>query len=130
MLNSARLMRDARKQLAAQVKKGVGPEFKDSVLGIIATTKQFEDPNHCWKLSTRCGSLRTVAIARQTIKGEKARVTLRLTLEDGSLVTETESLALTPAGWRIGQITALQNNGLHQTGARRSGPRHSSEASR
>ena len=121
-IDNARLMRNARKELAAQIANGVSPAIRGRLVDTLAMLRQFEDPNYCWKQTARCGSLKSVAIARQTIRGKESRVTLRLTLEDGSVVTETESLVLTPAGWRIGEITALQNNGLQPTKAARCAP--------
>jgi hypothetical protein len=86
------------------------------LVSLLQTTRQFEDPHYCWKLSTRRGGIRSVSVARQAVRGAKATVTLALRLLNGTVVTEREPLVRTPSGWRIGDGSgALQNNKMQQT---------------
>jgi len=115
---SARLMRESRQRLAERLALIAHTETRADLARLATTAKQFEDPNYCWKLSTRSGSLASVEVARETIRGDKATVTLRLRLADGTIATEREPLVRTPFGWRVGAIIALENNGMHQTNGR------------
>jgi hypothetical protein len=88
--------------------------------------RQFEDPYFCWRATTRAGTIASVAVVRETIKKNRATVTVALRLTNGDSVTDSERLVLTPRGWLIGESGALQKNKMQRTRspkAKRHGPR-------
>jgi hypothetical protein len=114
-LHSAKLMRSNCQKLAAQISTMRDQDLKERLAHLLAGAKQFRDPHHCWKLSTRCGSIRQIESVRERIRRDKATVTLTLRLDDGTVVTEREPLVRTTSGWRIGSAIALQNNEMQLT---------------
>lgn len=113
---SRKLMQASRKKILAQLAAVQDERRQAQLRGLLKTTRTFEDPHYCWKLSTRCGALQSVAVSRETVRGDRATVTLTLRLREGSVVTEREPLIRTRSGWRIGDgSSALQNNKMQQT---------------
>jgi len=116
LIRSRRLMLASRKKTLATLRAVQDQERRAQIRRLLESTKTFEDPHYCWKLSTRGGTLHSVAIARETVRGDTATVTLTLHLRNGSVVTEREPLVRTRSGWRIGDgSSALQNNKMQQT---------------
>lgn len=58
--------------------------------------------NGLWKALTQERGLVRVQATRQVIRGARARVYLRLTLRDGSVVKDSESLVLRRGRWLLG----------------------------
>jgi hypothetical protein len=112
---SRRVMRGSRKKIAASLATVQDKKQRTQLERLLETTRHFEDSNYSWKLSTRRGSIASLEVARETIRGDNAIVTLRLRLVDGKVVSEREPLVRTRAGWRIGDGMALQNNGMQLT---------------
>ena len=112
---SRRAMRSSRTALARTLLSTADRKRKAQLKSLLETTRHFEDPNYCWKLSTRCGSLAAIEVARERIRRDSAIVTLTLRLRDGNVVTEREPLVKTRAGWRIGDAMALQNKRMQLT---------------
>jgi hypothetical protein len=75
----------------------------------------FLDPNFCWKMTTRGGSIASVEVLRQAIRGSQAQVTVAVRLKSGRVVKEKETLTRTRQGWLIGGRTAPQNKELKLT---------------
>jgi hypothetical protein len=116
LLRSNRVMRTNRKKLLGKLPTMHDREQAAQIRRLLEGTRTFEDPHYCWKLSTRGGALRSVAVARETIRGDNATVTVTLRLRDGTVVTEREPLIRTRSGWRIGdRSSALLNNKMQQT---------------
>jgi hypothetical protein len=113
---SRKVMRASRKKVLATLAAVHDQQRKAQVRRLLESTRTFEDPHYCWKLSTRGGAILSVAVSRETVRSDRATVTLTLRLRDGSVVTEREPLIRTRSGWRIGDgSTALQNNKMQQT---------------
>jgi hypothetical protein len=55
-----------------------------------------------WNGATRGRSLAKIEATRQIIRGPRARVYLRLTLRDGTVVSDSEPLVLRRGEWRLG----------------------------
>jgi hypothetical protein len=116
LLRSNKVMRTHRKNMLAQLPTMHDRKQAAQIRRLLEATRTFEDPHYCWKLSTRGRGLRSVAVERETIRGDDATVTVTLRLRDGTVVTEREPLIRTRAGWRIGdRSSALQNNKMQQT---------------
>jgi hypothetical protein len=116
LIRSRRLMLASRKKALAALRAVQDQQRRAQIRRLLESTKTFEDPHYCWKLSTRGGTLHSVAISRETVRGDTATVTLTLHLRNGSVVTEREPLVRTRSGWRIGDgRSALQNNKMQQT---------------
>jgi hypothetical protein len=58
--------------------------------------------NGLWKAFTQERGLAGVEVTRQVIRGSRARVYLRLTLRDGSVVKDSEPLVLHRGRWLLG----------------------------
>ena len=115
LLRSNKDMRASRKRILAKLPTMHDREQAARIRRLLEDTRTFADPHYCWKLSTRGGALRSVVVARETIRGDSATVTLTLALRDGNVVTEREPLIRTHSGWRIGdRSSALQNNKRQQ----------------
>jgi len=116
LLRSNKAMRTSRKKILAKLPAMHDREQAAQIRRLLEDTRTLEDPHYCWKVSTRRGALRSVVVARETIRGDEATVTLTLRLTDGTVVTEREPLVRTRSGWRIGDRSgALQNNKMQQT---------------
>jgi hypothetical protein len=55
-----------------------------------------------WNSATRGRSLVNVEVTRQVIRGSRARVYLRLTLRDGTVVKDSEPLVFRRGRWLLG----------------------------
>jgi hypothetical protein len=55
-----------------------------------------------WSSATRNRSLATIKVTRQVIQGSKARVHLKLTLRDGTVVRDSEPAVLRRGRWLLG----------------------------
>lgn len=55
-----------------------------------------------WEGATRGQSLAEVRAIRQVVRGTRARVYLRLTFKDGTVVKQSEPLVLRHGRWRLG----------------------------
>ena len=116
LLRSNKVMRTNRKKILAKLPTMRDRKQAAKIRRLLEDTRTFEDPHYCWKLTTRGGALHSVAVARETIRGDDATVTVTLRLRDGPIVTEREPLIRTRSGWRIGdRSSALQNNKMQQT---------------
>ena len=116
LLRSMRAMRASRKKALTILASLRDKERRAQIRRLLKSTRPFEDPHYCWKLSTRGRTLDSVAVARETVRGKTATVTLTLRLRNGGVVTEREPLIRTRSGWRIGDGSgALQNNKMQQT---------------
>jgi hypothetical protein len=62
----------------------------------------FGDPFFCWKCNTHGRSIESIAVVRETVRGDRATVTLALRLADGRVVKDRERLVYTSNGWFIG----------------------------
>jgi hypothetical protein len=58
--------------------------------------------SNLWNGATRRHSLVTIEATRQVIRGSRARVHLRLTLRDGTVVKDSEPLVLRRGKWLLG----------------------------
>jgi hypothetical protein len=116
LLRSNKVMRTHRKKMLATLPAMHDRKQAAQIHRLLEDSRTFEDPHYCWKLCTRGGALRSVDVARETIRGDDATVTVTLRLRDGTVVTEREPLIRTRSGWRIGDRSgALQNNKMQQT---------------
>jgi hypothetical protein len=81
-------------------------KLPDNLQASIAATldgcRRFVEPNFCWKAVTRNGSLASVVVVRENIKGNRATVHLSLRLKNGEIRSEKERLVRTPKGWLFG----------------------------
>jgi hypothetical protein len=75
-----------------------GPDLGD-LAGIL---KRCADPNFCWKVTTRHGSIQSIEIVKQRIRDDRATVVVTLQLNDGSVVNEKETLVWNGERWLIG----------------------------
>ena len=115
LLRSRRLMRASRKKALAKLAAVQDRQRRAQIHRLLESTETFEDPHFCWKLSTRGGTLHSVAVARETVRGDTATVTLTLHLRTGGVVTEREPLIRTRSGWRLGDgRSPLQTNKMQQ----------------
>jgi hypothetical protein len=81
-------------------------ETRGSIAATLGGCRRFADPNFCWKAMTRNGSLASVVVAREIIRGDRATVHLTLRLKNGALRHEKERLVRTPSGWMFGESRA------------------------
>jgi hypothetical protein len=65
----------------------------------LGSRHQFRD---LWNMATRSRSLVRIEAVRQVVKGSRARVYLRLTLRDGTVVQDSEPLVLQRGKWFLG----------------------------
>jgi hypothetical protein len=69
---------------------------------VIAIAKLCSDPHFCWKVVTREGSIQSVEVVREQIRGQRAKVVVAVHLRDGSVVEEKETLLWNGDRWLIG----------------------------
>ena len=99
-------IRDGAAEVGKQARALPGGALRESLLELAAQLARLgpaRDPHSCWRSITRRGSISSLEIIRQTIRGNRATVSLRLRLTSGEVVREVERLVRTNAGWLIGE---------------------------
>jgi hypothetical protein len=67
LARSHKVMRTSRKNLLAKLPTMRDRKLANRLRRLLESTRTFEDPHYCWKLSTRGGALRSVAVTRETV---------------------------------------------------------------
>jgi hypothetical protein len=115
-------LRSSRIRMRATLPKVSSASQRKRLRRILADLSMFLDPNFCWRMTTRGGSISSVKVIREVIRGTQAQVTVALRLKSGGVVKQKEKLTRTRRGWLIGERAAPQNKELKLTkpGKRRS----------
>jgi hypothetical protein len=86
--------RSARKTLRALI------ESNRELVGLRVGSARFLE--EMWDAATRHRSVLTITAMRQVVRGSKARVRFTMTLRDGTVVKDGESLVRDRGRWRLG----------------------------
>jgi hypothetical protein len=97
-----RALEHRRGKLAARDRKALGALIRSIRILESLQVHSREFMNGLWRELVQGRSVLNAEATRQVIRGARARVYLRLTLDDGSTIRDSENLLLRRGRWRLG----------------------------
>jgi len=115
--SSAKSIRASNRLLAATARRAQSPAKRAELQELLQGLLQFEDPHYCWKGSTQGGAVTSIEVLRQTVRKNRALVTVGLRFADGRSRVERSRLARKSNRWLIEsmEVQVLQNNEMQRT---------------